>query len=161
MVHAARLAGPALAGIALELWGAAACFGINAISFVAVVISLLLMKIKVFKKPERINNAFVDLQNGFRYLKATPEIYLVMLMLALVSLFSLPYVTLLPIFAAEIFHGSASTFGYLNSLVGMGALGGALFLASLNPASNLKRILFVSTILFGLGLIAFRKRQNL
>lgn len=161
MVHAARLVGPALAGIVLELWGAAACFGINAFSFVAVVVSLLLMKLKTYRKPERVNNALVDLRNGFKYLKNTPEIYLIMLMLALVSLFSLPYVTLLPVYAAEIFHGSASTFGYLNSLVGIGALGGALFLASLKPGSDLKRILFVSTVLFGLGLVIFSQMTTL
>lgn len=161
MVHAARLVGPALSGLMLEGYGAEACFSVNAFSFVAVIASLLMIRLPPFKKPDRANNALTDLVNGFKYLKETPAIGNVMLMLALVSLFSLPYVTLLPIYAKEIYAGKASTFGYLNSFVGAGALAGALFLASLKPGTNLKRILFLSTIIFGLGLIAFSYSTNL
>lgn len=161
MVHAARLVGPALSGLMLEAFGAEACFSVNAFSFVAVITSLLMMRLPPYKKPDRLNNAFTDLVNGFKYLKETPAIGNVMLMLALVSLFALPYVTLLPIYAKEIFEGKASTFGYLNSFVGAGALGGALFLASLKPGTNLKRILFLNTILFGIGLMAFSHLTNL
>jgi len=67
----------------------------------------------------------------------------------------LPYVTLLPVYAKQIFQGKASTFGYLNSFVGLGAMCGALFLASLRPGVDLKRILFYNTIIFGAGLLAF------
>jgi MFS family permease len=161
MVHAARLVGPAMSGLVLEAFGAEVCFSVNAFSFVAVIISLLLMKLPSYKKPERINNAWGDLVNGYKYLKDTPAIANVMLMLALISLVSLPYVTLLPIYAKDIFQGRASTFGYLNSFVGAGALSGALFLASLTPGTNLKRILFINTILFGAGLVLFSYTQNL
>lgn len=155
MVHAARLIGPALSGLVLESYGAATCFSLNVVSFIAVISSLMLMRLPPFRKPERKNNALTDLVNGYTYLRDTPSIGNVMLMLALVSLFSLPYVTLLPVYAKEIFSGSASTFGYLNSFVGIGALAGALFLASLKPGSNLKKILFINTLLFGLGLMLF------
>ncbi|HEY9004585.1 MAG TPA: MFS transporter [Ohtaekwangia sp.] len=155
MVHLARLIGPALSGLVLHQWGAAICFLLNGCSFIAVITSLLFMKLPPYKKPERVTNAITDLKNGFIYLKNTPSISTIMLMLALVSLFSLPYITLLPIYAKEIFHGKATTFGYLNSIVGVGALGGAIFLASLNPGANLKRILFNNTLLFGAGLILF------
>jgi MFS family permease len=161
MVHAARLVGPALSGLLLEAFGAATCFSINAFSFVAVITSLTFMKLPKFKKPERLNNAWTDMVNGYKYLKQTPSIRNVMLMLALISLCSLPYVTLLPVYAREIFSGSASTFGYLNSFIGIGALSGALFLASLKPGSNLKQILFVNTLLFGTGLIIFSHTNNL
>jgi MFS family permease len=155
MVHAARLIGPALSGIVLETLGAAVCFGINALSFVAVIISLTLMKLKPYKKPERLNTALADMINGFNYLRKTPEISNIMIMLALISLLSLPYVALLPIYAKEIFHGNASTFGYLNSFIGLGAMAGALFLATLKPGMNLKGILLFSTVLFGVALAAF------
>ncbi|HEY9044719.1 MAG TPA: MFS transporter [Ohtaekwangia sp.] len=155
MVHLARLIGPALSGIVLHQFGAAICFLLNAFSFIAVITSLLFMNLPPYKKPERLTNAMTDLKNGFIYLKNTPSISTIMLMLALVSLFSLPYITLLPIYAREIFHGKATTFGYLNSMVGLGALGGAIFLASLSPGVGLKRILFVNTILFGVGLMLF------
>jgi MFS family permease len=155
MVHLARIVGPALSGIVLEAYGAATCFMVNAISFVAVITSLLYMTMPTYKKPIRINNAWTDMRNGFVYLKETPSISNVMLMLALISLLSLPYVTLLPVYAKSIFTGSASTFGYLNSFVGMGAIGGAFFLASLKPGANLKKILFTNTVIFGIGLLLF------
>ena len=108
-----------------------------------------------------MNDAITDLKNGFQYLKETPFIRNVMLMLACVSLISLPYVTLLPIYAGEIFEGQASTFGYLNSCVGIGALGGALFLASLRSGTDLKKILLVNTLVFALGLVLFSHTTNL
>lgn len=79
----------------------------------------------------------------------------------MISLLSLPYITLLPVYARDIFEGKASTFGYLNSLVGIGALGGAFMLASLKPGSNLKKILFINTLIFGGGLIAFSHMTSL
>lgn len=161
MVHAARLVGPALSGLMLEAFGAQACFASNAFSFLAVIVSLLFMKLPPYKRPERLNNAWGDLVNGYQYLKQTPAIANVMLMLALISLVSLPYVTLLPIYAKDIFEGKASTFGYLNSFVGVGALSGALFLASLSAGTNLKRILFINTILFGVGLLLFSHTQSI
>jgi MFS family permease len=160
MVHAARLVGPAISGIVLEKLGAATCFLVNAISFVAVIASLLFMKLPPYKKQIRESNAFADLKNGFDYLKNTPSISNVMLMLASISFLSLPYITLLPIYAKEIFQGQASTFGYLNSFVGVGALSGAIFLASLKSGTNLKKILFLNTLLFGVGLILFSHMTN-
>ncbi|HEY0744222.1 MAG TPA: MFS transporter [Chryseosolibacter sp.] len=161
MVHAARLIGPALSGLVLESFGASTCFSLNVVSFLAVIASLLFMRLPPYKNPTRTHNAFTDLLNGYRYLRDTPSIGYVMLMLALVSLFSLPYVTLLPVYAKDVFAGSASTFGYLNSFVGVGALGGALFLASLRSGTNLKRILFINTVVFGLGLILFSHSKNM
>jgi MFS family permease len=155
MVHAARLVGPAIAGIVLEQLGTSVCFLINALSFVALIFALFFLRLPQFKKHEHQQNAITDLKNGFEYLRTTPSISNVMLMLACVSLFSLPYITLLPVYARDIFDGSASTFGYLNSAVGVGALAGAVFLASLKPGANLKKVLFINTLLFGLGLIFF------
>jgi len=155
MVHLARLIGPALSGIVLEKFGASVCFLVNAFSFLAVIASLLFMRLPPYKRSERLHTALADMKNGFIYLRDTPAIGKVMIMLALISLLALPYVTLLPVYAREIFHGSASTFGYLNSFVGLGAIGGAIFLASLKTGTDLKKILFVNTILFGVGLFAF------
>lgn len=155
MVHMARLVGPALSGIILEHVGASVCFSINAASFVAVIVSLLMMKLPPYRKVDRTADALTDLKNGFTYLMHTPSINRVMMMLALISLFSLPYITLLPVYAKDIFSGSASIFGYLNSFIGLGAISGAYFLASRKPGAHLKGILFINTILFGAGLIAF------
>jgi MFS family permease len=155
MVNVARLIGPAVSGIVLEKLGAELCFLTNALSFVIVITSLLLMKLPAFVPRERIKSISVDLSEGLRYLRNTPKIRNVMLMLACVSLFSLPFVTLLPVYARDIFIGNASTFGLLNSFVGLGAVTCALFLASMTSGTNLKKVLFRCTILFGIGLMAF------
>lgn len=155
MVNAARLVGPAVAGIVLEKFGAGICFMSNGASFLAVIISLLFMKLPSFVPRERITTAKQDLKEGFYYLKNTPAISNVMIMLACISLVALPYITLLPIYARDIFEGSASTFGLLNSFVGIGAVSGALFLASLKTGTNLKVVLFRCTLLFSAGLMTF------
>jgi MFS family permease len=155
MVNLARLVGPALSGIVLEKLGAGTCFLINALSFVAVIISLLLMKLPKYTPPTRIKKAITELKEGYTYLKATPSIGFVILFLALVSLMVLPFITLLPVYADAIFKGNASTFGYLNSGIGLGAVAGTFFLASLKPESNLKKILFINTLVFGAGLMLF------
>jgi MFS family permease len=155
MVHAARLVGPAIAGIVLDRFGAYTCFLINALSFVAVIVSLFCMRLPLYKSHERHNSALTDLQHGFQYLRQTPAISNVMMMLACISLLSLPYITLLPVYAKDIYEGNASTFGYLNSFVGFGALLGAMFLAALKPGTNLKKVLLINTLLFGVGLILF------
>ncbi|HWK07285.1 MAG TPA: MFS transporter [Puia sp.] len=155
MVNLARLIGPAMAGIVLEKLGAGVCFLLNAASFVAVIISLLRMKLPAYEQGLRDKNASAELKEGFAYLRKTPAIANCILMLAGMSLLVIPYVTLLPVYAKVIFSGNASTFGYINSFIGLGAVSGALFLASAGATVNRKKILWVNTLLFGLGLILF------
>lgn len=155
MVNLARLLGPALSGITLEAFGAGVCFFINATSFVAVISSLLMMKLPPYTPPALKKKMTSELREGFIYLKNTPVLSMVILMLALMSLLVLPYNTLLPVFAKVIFKGGAATFGYLNSFIGLGAISGTLFLASLKPGSDLKMLLLISTYIFGIGLVAF------
>jgi MFS family permease len=161
MVHTARLIGPAVAGLVLQQYGASICFLINGLSFIAVLTSLLFMKLPPYKPREHSSNVATDLKEGFGYLKNTPSISMVMIMLACISLVALPYITLLPIYAKEIFNGEASVFGYLNSFIGLGAVSGAFYLASLKAGSNLKKVLFFNTLVFGLGLIVFSHLSNL
>ncbi|HVU55447.1 MAG TPA: MFS transporter [Puia sp.] len=156
MVNLARLIGPAIAGVVLEKLGAGACFLLNATSFIAVIASLLRMKLKPYvPRPHGKKVWTDDLREGFIYLKRTPSIAKVILMLAVMSLLVIPYATMMPVYAKVIFHGDATTFGYIDSFIGLGAVTGALYLASLPPSANRKRILWMNTILFGLGLILF------
>jgi len=160
MVNLARLVGPALSGIILEHFSAGACFLFNAISFLAVIISLLSMKLPPYTPPTERKKPIHDLTEGFTYIKNTPAIGIPLLILALMSLLVLPYNTLLPVYAKEIFEGDATTFGYINSFIGLGALSGAYFLASLKPGANFKKILLVNTIILGTGLILFAYMSN-
>jgi MFS family permease len=160
MVNLAKIAGPPLAGIVLEKLGAGICFALNAFSFLAVIISLLLMR---FTKPiphNKSKNVMSELKEGLVYLKNTPSIGLIILFLGIMSLLVLPYNTLLPVYAKVIFSGNASTFGYLSGFIGLGAIGGTLFLASLRSGADLKKILLVATLILGIGLILFSHTTN-
>jgi MFS family permease len=155
MASLAQLLGPALSGIVLSIFGAAVCFFINAASFGGVIISLLLMKLPAHEIKKSTKNVITEFAEGFSYLKQTPGIGLVILLLALVSLLVLPYNTVLPVFAKVIFKGNAATFGYITSFIGIGAVTGTIFLASRKPGAPLKKILLGSTIVLSIGLICF------
>ncbi len=157
MVNLARLVGPAIAGIVLETLGGGVCFLLNAFSFLAVIGSLMRMRLVPFVPKTNKKNVLVELREGLSYLKRTPSIAKAILMLGTMSLFVIPYVTLLPIYAKVIFKGNASTFGYIDSFIGLGAIGGALFLATRRTSTDAsrKKILLTNTIVFGIGLILF------
>ncbi len=160
MVNLSRLIGPAIAGLILEAWGDGACFVGNTISFIAVIGSLLMMHLpKHINKPHP-KNVFGELREGLSYIKRTPSILFVLVMLALISLLVLPFSTLIPYYARDVFKGTATTFGIIDSFIGLGAFSGAIFLASQKPGANLKKILFISTLVFGAGLVLFSHEQS-
>lgn len=160
MVNLSRLIGPAIAGIILEAWGDGACFVGNALSFVAVIGSLLMMRLPKYEAKPHTKNAFGELREGFSYIKRTPSILFILIMLALISLMVLPYTTLIPYYARDVFKGTARTFGVIDSFIGLGAFSGAIFLASQKTGANLKKILFINTLIFGLGLVLFSHEHN-
>jgi len=160
MVNLSRIFGPALAGIVLETMGDGVCFLLNAMSFVAVIISLLMMRLPKYIKKDHPKNVFGELQEGFAYIKRTPSIAFVIIMLGLISLMVLPFSTLIPYYAKDVFKGTAATFGVIDSFIGLGAFCGAIFLASQKTGANLKKILFVNTLVFGAGLILFSHEKN-
>ena len=160
MVNLSRLIGPAIAGFVLEKLGDGTCFLLNAFSFLAVIGSLLLMRLPQYIKQVHTKNAFGEMREGWVYLKQTPSIAFVIIMLGLISLLVLPFSTLLPVYARDIFKGTASTFGIIDSVIGLGAFSGAIFLASLKPGSNLKKILAINTLVFGAGLALFSHEGN-
>ncbi|MFC3560910.1 MFS transporter [Pedobacter jamesrossensis] len=155
MVNLSRLIGPGLAGLALEKLGDDVCFGLNAVSFIAVIGSLLMMKLPRYISKPHTKNVIGELKEGFAYIRATPSIAYILIMLALISLFVLPFSTLIPVYAKDIFKGTASTFGVIDSVIGLGAFSGAIFLASLKPGKNLRKILAINTLIFGVGLALF------
>ena len=161
MVNLARLIGPAFAGFILETFGAGICFMLNALSFIAVIISLLMLKLPPHIPQARSQKMMADLRDGLHYLKSTPSLGVLVLLLSLMSLLVLPYTTLFPIIAKEILVGDASIYGYLNSFVGVGALSGAILLASLKTNRHLRKLLIVATTLFGLGILLFSLSHTL
>jgi hypothetical protein len=107
-----RLIGPAFAGLLLLKFGAGFCFLLNALSFSAELISLLMIKWPAYRPAHLKKKMSADLLDGFTYLKQTPAISMSIIMLSLISLLVLPYNTLLPVFAEVVFNGNAATFGY-------------------------------------------------
>jgi MFS family permease len=160
MVNLSRIIGPALAGIVLEAFGDGMCFLLNALSFIAVIASLLMMRLPKYIKKEHTKNVFGELKEGWGYIARTPSIGFVLVMLALISLIVLPFSTLIPYYAKDVFKGTASTFGVIDSFIGLGAFSGAIFLASLKPGTDLKKILFINTLVFGVGLILFSHERS-
>src|SRR6476660_5851120 len=156
MVNAARLLGPSIGGIVIAAVGEGWCFMIDAISYVAVIVSLLVMTIT----PRMLSatndaNLFQQLREGWTYAVNFAPIRKVLLLLALVSLVGMPYTVLMPVFANEILHGGPSTLGLLMAASGVGALIGALFLAARKTVLGLGKFIPLMAAAFGAGLIAF------
>lgn len=155
MVNIARLVGPALSGIVLQAFGAGICFSLNALSFIAVLTSLLLMKLPPFIPPTQKKRVFTELAEGFTYLKEAPAIGTIALLILCMSFLVWPYDTVIPVFAKVVFKGNAATYGYITSFVGLGAVLGSLFLASVKKDANLKLLLLLGIVTTGIGLVSF------
>jgi MFS family permease len=155
MMNGARLVGPSVAGILIATVGEGMCFLLNAVSYVAVIAALMAMSMA--PKYIRAQRAHIwqAWREGVTYAFGSPPIRSVLLLLAVVSFMGMPYATLLPIFAQEVLHGGAQTLGFLMAAAGIGALAGAMFLASRESVLGLETVLVVAAAIFGAGLIAF------
>ncbi|GAB2854199.1 MFS transporter [Hymenobacter ruber] len=155
MVNLARLVGPAVAGLLLARFGEGPCFVVNAVSFVAVVASLLLMRMAPRPVRPHRPGAWEGLREGWAYLRQAPALRRQILLMAGISFCVMPFGTLLPVFAKDVFHGAAGTFGWLNSLSGLGSLVGAFYLAS-RPAENRRpQLITYAALVFCASIVAF------
>jgi MFS family permease len=161
MANMAKLIGPALSGLILQRFGAGMCFGLNAASYIAVITSLVIMKFPEFKPPVEKKKVFSELAEGFGYLKRTPDISLLILLITCLSLLVLPYDTLEPVFAKVVFKGNAATYGYISGCIGLGALIGTLLIASAKKGINLRKVVLASIAILGTGMVLFSQITNL
>ncbi|MGK6351125.1 MFS transporter [Parapedobacter sp. DT-150] len=152
--NAARMLGPAIGGILLSTYGEAVCFGVNFVSFIAVIGSLLSMKLT--QKPIRAKqeSTWNGLKEGFSYLKHSPHLLSLILLLAASSLWVIPFTTLLPVIAREMFNGDATTFSWFESAAGLGAMAGAIYMARTQVGTNLRFRVMKASGLFALGILA-------
>ena len=156
MVNAARLVGPSVAGAIIATSSEGWCFFIDGVSYMAVIVSLLRMRIASSARPTHTRGSGVQqFKEGFAYAFGFQPVRAIILLLALVSLMGIPYSVLMPVFATEIFHGGPHTLGFLMTASGCGALIGALWLAARKSVVGLGRIIAGAACLFGAGLIAF------
>jgi MFS family permease len=161
MVTLARLAGPAAAGILLSSFGEGICFLLNFLSFIAVLISLLLMKLKIPERKKHVDPIWKNLQEGFVYMRQHRGISSAIGLMALTSFIVMPYSNLFPVYAQTIFKGNVSTFAWLNSISGLGALFGAIYMTTLKRNANLLRLLVLSSLLLAICLMLFSYTHNL
>ncbi|MGH9565262.1 MAG: MFS transporter, partial [Candidatus Angelobacter sp.] len=161
MVNMARLIGPSVAGIIIAAVGEGYCFLIDGISYIAVIASLLLMRLGAFVPLRRNVNTLADLKEGWQYVTGFAPVRYVLLLLAVASLMGMPYMVLMPIFAGNILHGGAHTLGFLMGATGVGALTGAVILAARKTVIGLGRLIVFASALFGAGLVAFASSRLL
>jgi MFS family permease len=156
MVNAARLLGPSVGGVIIAAVGEGWCFALDASSYLAVIASLLLMRIAPReRRAAKEKRVLHELREGWSYVAGSPPIRSILLLLALVSLVGMPYTVLMPVFASTVLRGGPHTLGFLMAATGVGALLGALFLASRRTVVGLGRVIPMMSALFGAGLIAF------
>ena len=155
MVNAARLLGPSLAGLIISISGEGICFLVDGISYLAVLASLLAMRIAVGEQRRSGKEIHLELKEGWSYVAHSLPIRSILLLLALVSLVGMQYTVLMPIFAARVLHGGPHTLGFLMGAAGLGALGGVAFLAVRRKVAGLEGVLPIVAAGFGVTLIAF------
>jgi MFS family permease len=154
-VNLARLVGPAIAGILVATVGEGICFALNSLSYLAVIAALMAMRVAPRQRPPSRRHLLHELREGFQYAFGFGPIRSILLLIAQTSLMGMPYAVLVPIFAKEILHGDAHTFGFLMSAAGCGALAGTFYLASRPSVLGLGRVIVRSEIIFAGGLMLF------
>jgi len=153
--NGARVVGPAVAGILVATIGEGWCFFANAVSYLAVLAGLLLMRVAAQQRPAEAGSAWTRTVEGLRYAGGKRPVRALLLLLGMNSLLGMPYVVLMPIFADQILNGGARGLGLLMGASGVGALTGALSLAHREGLRGLGRWIAFATAGFGLSLIAF------
>lgn len=152
--NGARMIGPVIAGMTIAYIGLPSCFYLNALSFFAVIIAL--SRISIRGEIKESSNGFIrDFTEGIQFMKSKPDIYRIILLIAVFSLIGIPYITFLPVFAVEVFRTGPKGLGFLVSAAGTGALTAALFLAFKGDIKEKNRFISISALCFSFSLFAF------
>jgi MFS family permease len=155
MVNVARLIGPSLAGMLIAVSSEGWCFLIDGISYIAVIASLLMMRLEAPVVRRVTSSTLTEIKEGWSYVSGFLPIRTILLLFAVVSLMGMPFVVLMPVFAAKVLEGGPHTLGFLMGAMGVGALISALSLAARKTVRGLIRMIPVAAAVFGLGLIGF------
>lgn len=155
MVNVARLIGPSLAGMLIAATNEGWCFFVDGVSYIAVIASLVAMRITTPDVRKPAASMWHELHEGWTYVSGFVPIRIILTLFAVISLMGMPFVVLMPIFAARVLHGGPHTLGFLMGAMGVGALVSALSLAARKSVRGLIRMIPVAAAVFGLGLIGF------
>jgi MFS family permease len=155
MVNVARLIGPSLAGLLIAATNEGWCFLIDGVSYIAVIASLLMMRLPDVIEQRDSASMFVQLREGWKYVAASVPIRTILLLFALLSLMGWPFMVLMPVFAGQVLHGGPHTLGFLMGAVGVGSLISALTLVMRRSVRGLAKMIPIAATAFGVGLICF------
>ena len=162
MVNLARLIGPSLAGMLIAVTSEGWCFLIDGVSYIAVIASLLLMRLPILdtvKLAEAANRAgvslLVQLREGWDFVRGFAPIRTILLLFSLVSLMGMPFTVLMPIFAAQVLKGGPHTLGFLMGAMGVGSLISAITLVLRKSVRGLLKMIPIAAASFGVGLVLF------
>jgi len=155
MVNASRIIGPSIGGVIIAAVGEGWCFLIDAISYLAVIWSLVAMSVTRAERVASKTTMLEELRAGVQYVTRFPPVRDALLLLGVVGAMGMPYTVLMPVVASRTLHGGAHTLGFLMTATGIGAVAGALYMASRRTVLGLGRVMVVATLAFGGGLVAF------
>ena len=155
MFNGARIVGPAVAGLIVAAIGEGWCFFLNAVSYVAVIAGLLMMRLEPFVPHKVSRSAWRNIAEGFGFAARTAPVRALLLLVGIVSFTSMPYSVLMPVFADQIFHSGARGLGILMGAAGAGALGGSILLAMRASVRGLGRWVATACAVAGLALVGF------
>jgi MFS family permease len=155
MVNTARLIGPSLAGLLIAATNEGWCFLVDGVSYIAVIASLLMMRLPASFEQRATTTMVAQLREGWTYVSSSAPIRTILLLFALISLMGWPYMVLMPVFAARVLHGGPHTLGFLMGAAGVGSLASALSLVLRRSVRGLTRVIPIASAAFGVGLICF------
>jgi MFS family permease len=155
MVNTARLIGPSLAGMLIAVSNEGWCFLVDGVSYIAVIASLLMMRLPKTNDARKATSMVTELREGWTYVSGFAPIRTILSLFALLSLMGWPFMVLMPIFAAQVLHGGPHTLGFLMGAVGVGSLASALALVMRRSVRGLARMIPIAACVFGVGLICF------
>ncbi|HUB82811.1 MAG TPA: MFS transporter [Bryobacteraceae bacterium] len=160
MFNASRVVGPAIAGILVAAIGEGWCFFANGISYIAVIVGLLFMRVDANVRKAHQASPLANVIEGFRFVIRNRPIHALLILLGMASVTGMPFQVLMPVFADRVLHGGPKALGWLTGSAGMGALAAALLLASRRTLKGLSVWVAASATAFGIGLIIFSTSHN-
>ena len=155
IVSLSKVIGPSLGGVLISVIGVAGCLLVNAASFLAIILSLVMMDLPLWQREEKEENFWQEVIEGYHYIKTNHQVFSVLSLAYIVALIGSPYTRFLPVFATDIFHAGPSGFGLLLAAPGVGAVGSGLWLASMGNIRRRRNFVFLSVLAFSLFLMLF------
>ena len=161
MANCGRLVGPTLAGLVIAWFSEALCFLLNTLSYIAVLVTFLLIRVTPSRRPASHPPMWQDMREGVAYIWNSVPIRLLLMLLMLVGMLATPYITLMPALVREVFQGGADQMGFLVGAGGLGAVAGTLYLASRPNVRGLIRLLTLASLAVGIALMMLARSTTM